>query len=167
MAGRLELPLEVVHAVLLNFAASPNELAVLALVCSTFHKASRSILLHRPTLSSSTQLRRFNSSLVISYRKLSVPCTRMTVTRGTRTKPVALTTGRGKAKRTEQVEQEDNVTEEDLLALLQTVGSGLEELHLLELAFTTLRRRQLGFVGQLAQLKTISYVRAPAYAPHS
>ena len=159
------LPLELLELVLVHTSSPPPDLAQLGLVSRQFSRAACKLLVASPTLTSSTQLNRFLAVFTSApYRKsvrpgsptLAVSPTRLTLARGIRSRPATQTTGKSKTKRTETVHVEDAITEEEMNRALSAVGSRLEELRLIELGFGTLRRRQLGFVGQLARLRSLS-----------
>lgn len=169
MATLSSLPLEVVELIVTATELTVSELTQLALISRRFDCAVRTTLYTHPTLTSSTQLNTYLASiqLATSHKPTSptphhsrLP-TRLSLARGARTRPVSQTTGKGKARRTETVQIEDAITEDDVLRVLTAVGSGLVELRMIELGFATLRRRQLGFVGHLAGLRSLTYAGLP------
>jgi len=171
MTTLVDLPLDVLRRIVAHTFSPPPDLAQLRLVSRAFNHAARTLAYNQVSLSSSAQLNRFLASTSFSHLTKTGPTRTpspglpgpprcLTLARGGQTRPASHVTGRGKAKRTEMVQVEDFITEDELLRVITAVGTGLDELRLVELDFASLRRRQLGFVGHLAGLTALSYVGA-------
>ncbi|GAA6058996.1 hypothetical protein JCM10212_001706 [Sporobolomyces blumeae] len=145
----LKLPPEVLHRIAEYAQLDPDNvsLSALALVSRAFGSAVRSYRSTHLVVRSTTAVRR------IQHRraKNTGAVRSITIERGTRTRREPAKVGRRK----HNSDDDAAVTADDLVKLC-SLDSGIVELHLREVAFSTLRRRQVGFASSLGNLRSLS-----------
>ncbi|GAA5998438.1 uncharacterized protein JCM10292_002695 [Rhodotorula paludigena] len=127
-------------------------LARLALVAPAFRVRVSRLLRAHPVLASSTAVQLYLRALQDSKAAVG-DAHSLTLRRGP---PHEVSTA-GRGRKGRKVLLEDAVTEDELVQLAKILPR-LVELHLVEPAFDSLRRRQLGFTSSLADLRTLTIV---------
>ena len=131
----------------------PGSVPSLALISRSWHLEARRHLLSHCAITSSSQARLLLQTLR-DNPDLRDACRALTLSKGSVTKVVP------GAKRGQMVRVEDAVEPDDLVLLVGALP-GMQELHLRELAFATLRRRHVQFASALSHLHTLSICGSP------
>lgn len=145
------LPAEVIHAIL--YYVPPGFVPSLALVSRPWQLETRRFLLTNCAVTSATQARLLLRTLQ-DDPSLRISCRAITLSRGSTWKEVL------GAKRGQVVRIEDAVEPDDLVLLAGALPE-VEELHLRELSFSSLRRRHVQFASPLARLSALSISGSP------